>query len=66
MEQGDPGYTTLAVQHYLDELAGVGGDAPAEPMVSALLARCVYCLHTSARRLSASSSHWPIGTSGGC
>lgn len=33
--------TTVAVQHYLDELAGVGGDTPAEPIVRELLGRAV-------------------------
>jgi RNA polymerase sigma-70 factor (ECF subfamily) len=33
--------TTVAVQRYLDELAGVQGSAPAEPIVRALLARSV-------------------------
>ncbi|PWT90382.1 MAG: RNA polymerase subunit sigma-70 [Proteobacteria bacterium] len=33
--------TTAAVQHYLDELAEVPGDAPAEPIIRALLARAV-------------------------
>jgi RNA polymerase sigma factor (sigma-70 family) len=34
-------HTTLAIQGYLDELAGLRGDAPAEPVVRALLARAV-------------------------
>src|SRR4051794_1436600 len=38
-------HTTAAVQHYLDELAGVRGDTPAEPVVRALLARAVKRLH---------------------
>lgn len=33
--------TTIAVQEYLDELAGVRGDSPVEPVVHALLARSV-------------------------
>src|ERR1700760_1475406 len=33
--------TTIAVQRYLDELAGVSGDAPAEPIVRALIERSV-------------------------
>jgi RNA polymerase sigma-70 factor (ECF subfamily) len=37
--------TTLAVQRFLDELAGVKGDAPAEPIVRALLASAVDRLH---------------------
>jgi len=37
--------TTQAVQRFLDELAGVKGDAPAEPIVRALLASAVDRLH---------------------
>ncbi|MDB5295318.1 MAG: sigma-70 family polymerase sigma factor [Phycisphaerales bacterium] len=37
--------TTVAVQRYLDDLAGVRGDSPAEPIVRALLARAVDRLH---------------------
>jgi RNA polymerase sigma factor (sigma-70 family) len=37
--------TTHAVQRFLDELAGVKGDAPAEPIVRALLASAVDRLH---------------------
>src|ERR1700687_1756322 len=37
--------TTVAVQRYLNELAGVKGDSPAEPIVRALLARAVDRLH---------------------
>lgn len=33
--------TTIAVQGYLDELAGLRGDSPAEPVVRALLSRSV-------------------------
>lgn len=33
--------TTMAVQGYLDELAGLRGDSPAEPVVRELLARSV-------------------------
>lgn len=33
--------TTIAVQGYLDELAGLRGDSPAEPVVRELLARSV-------------------------
>jgi RNA polymerase sigma-70 factor (ECF subfamily) len=33
--------TTNAVQRYLDELAGVAGEAPAEPIVRALIGRSV-------------------------
>jgi RNA polymerase sigma factor (sigma-70 family) len=38
-------HTTIAVQRYLDELAGVTGDASAEPIVGALLGRAVNRLH---------------------
>jgi len=37
--------TTAAVQRYLDELAGVPGDAPAEPVVRELLAAATGRLH---------------------
>jgi len=37
--------TTMAVQRFLDELAGVKGDAPADPIVRALLACAVDRLH---------------------
>ena len=37
----DESHTTIAVQRYLDQLAGVPGDAPAEPVVRALLTRAV-------------------------
>ena len=37
--------TTVVVQRFLDELAGVKGDAPAEPIVRALLACAVDRLH---------------------
>ena len=33
--------TTVAVQRYLDELAGLAGDSPAEPVIRALLASAV-------------------------
>ena len=33
--------TTVAVQRYLDELAGLAGDSPAEPVIRALLATAV-------------------------
>lgn len=39
------GHTTVVVQKYLDELAGVRGDAPAEPIVRDLLASAVNRLH---------------------
>jgi RNA polymerase sigma-70 factor (ECF subfamily) len=37
--------TTVAVQNYLDELARLPADAPAEPVVRALLGRAVHRLH---------------------
>jgi RNA polymerase sigma-70 factor (ECF subfamily) len=37
--------TTAAVQRYLNELAGVTGDSPAEPIIGALLGRAVRRLH---------------------
>jgi len=37
--------TTIAVQRYLDELAGVHGDASVEQIVGALLGRSVHRLH---------------------
>ena len=43
-------HTTLAVQQYLDELAGVAGDTPAEPIIRALLARAVHRLELLCRR----------------
>ena len=33
--------TTAAVQNYLDQLVGVGGDSPADPIIRSLLARAV-------------------------
>ena len=52
--------TTVAIQGYLDELAGVRGDEPAEPIVRALLDRavrrldqlCAGLLHQSYPRLT--------------
>jgi RNA polymerase sigma factor (sigma-70 family) len=43
--------TTLAVQQYLDELVGVAGDSPAEPIVRELLARSVRRLELLCRKL---------------
>jgi RNA polymerase sigma factor (sigma-70 family) len=43
--------TTLAVQRYLDELAGVTGDASAEPLIRALIGRSVDRLHLLCRTL---------------
>ena len=37
----DDNHTTAAVQRYLDDLAGVRGDSPAEPIVRELLASAV-------------------------
>jgi RNA polymerase sigma factor (sigma-70 family) len=37
--------TTAAVEQYLNELAAVSGDTPAEPIIRALLARSVNRLH---------------------
>ena len=37
--------TTVAVQNFLDELAGIKGDTPAEPIVRALLSSAVDRLH---------------------
>lgn len=52
--------TTAAVQHYLDELAGVSGDSPASTIIRDLLARsvnrlsllCATLLHRSYPRLT--------------
>jgi RNA polymerase sigma-70 factor (ECF subfamily) len=38
-------HTTAAVEQYLNELAGVSGDTPAEPIVRALLSKSVDRLH---------------------
>jgi RNA polymerase sigma-70 factor (ECF subfamily) len=38
--------TTVAVEQYLNELAAVSGDTPAEPIIRALLSRAVNRLHT--------------------
>lgn len=38
-------HTTAAVQRYLDDLAGIKGDSPAEPIVRDLLASSVNRLH---------------------
>jgi RNA polymerase sigma factor (sigma-70 family) len=43
--------TTIAVQRYLDELAGVSGDAPAEPIIRALIERSVDRLRLLCRTL---------------
>jgi RNA polymerase sigma-70 factor (ECF subfamily) len=41
----DAGHTTAAVQSYLNELAGIQGDQPAEPIVRELLAGSARRLH---------------------
>ena len=41
----DANETTAAIQRYLDDLAGVHGDTPVEPIISALLARSADRLH---------------------
>jgi RNA polymerase sigma factor (sigma-70 family) len=38
-------HTTIAIQHFLDQLKGTAVDAPADPMVRDLLARAVTRLH---------------------
>jgi RNA polymerase sigma factor (sigma-70 family) len=48
MEQG---MTTVSVQRFLNELAGVRGDVPAEPIVRDLLSRAVDRLHLICGRL---------------
>jgi RNA polymerase sigma factor (sigma-70 family) len=47
----DENRTTAAVQQYLDELARVPGDSPAEPIVRELLTRAVDRLHLLCARL---------------
>ena len=42
---GATGNTTAAIQGYLDELAGLRGDSPAEPVVRSLLAAAAGRLH---------------------
>jgi RNA polymerase sigma-70 factor (ECF subfamily) len=42
--------TTLAVQKYLDELVEIDGDAPAEPVIRALLGRAVHRLEMLCRK----------------
>jgi RNA polymerase sigma-70 factor (ECF subfamily) len=48
-------HTTVAVQKFLDELAGVRGDGPAEPIVRNLLASAVNRLHLLCATLLARS-----------
>src|SRR6267143_2782587 len=38
-------HTTASIQRFLDDLAGIKGDSPAEPIVRDLLARSVSRLH---------------------
>jgi len=53
-------HTTAVVQQYLDELAGIRGDSPIEPVINALLSRavqrlqllCATLLHRSYPRLT--------------
>jgi RNA polymerase sigma factor (sigma-70 family) len=47
----DETHTTLVVQQYLDELVGVSGHSPAEPIVRELLARSVRRLELLCRKL---------------
>ena len=47
----DQSLTTAAVQQYLDDLGGVEGDSPAEPLVRDLLARALDRLHLLCARL---------------
>ena len=47
----DEGHTTIVVQRYLDELANIRGDLPAEPIVRTLLAQSVERLHVLCARL---------------
>jgi RNA polymerase sigma-70 factor (ECF subfamily) len=42
---GEEQHTTASIQRFLDDLAGVKGDSPAEPIVRDLLARSVNRLH---------------------
>jgi RNA polymerase sigma factor (sigma-70 family) len=46
-----PTSTTAAIQRYLDELAGLQGDSPAEPVVRDLLGRAADRLHALCRVL---------------
>jgi RNA polymerase sigma-70 factor (ECF subfamily) len=41
-----PGQTTASIQRYLDQLGGLQGDTPAEPIVRELLERATRRLHT--------------------
>jgi RNA polymerase sigma factor (sigma-70 family) len=47
----DEANTTRVVQQYLDELVGVQGDTPAEPIIRALLGRAVRRLEMLCRKL---------------
>ena len=56
----DPQHTTLAIQHFLDDLANLKGDSPAEPVVRELVGRaaerlnvlCAVLLHRNYPRLT--------------
>src|SRR5262245_60253312 len=56
----EPQNTTLAIQNYLDDLANLKGDSPAEPVIGGLVARsaerlqrlCAALLHRSYPRLT--------------
>ena len=58
----DENNTTQAVQQYLNELASVGGDSPAEPIVRALLGRAVDRLRELCSKLL--RRHYPRLTRG--
>jgi RNA polymerase sigma-70 factor (ECF subfamily) len=51
----DENRTTAAIQDYLNELAGVRGDSPAEPVIRALLGSAVNRLHLLCASLLARS-----------
>ncbi len=58
----DENNTTQAVQQYLNELASIGGDSPAEPIIRALLARAVDRLRELCSKLL--RRHYPRLTRG--
>lgn len=45
LDRVDEPHTTLVIQGYLDDLAALGGDAPADPVVRQLLSRAADRLH---------------------
>lgn len=47
----DAGQTTIAVERYLGELARLDGNAPADPIIRALIATSVTRLHLLCRAL---------------